>query len=114
VAFATSVTTGTTTPAGLTTPTTVGAAIDAFGVYEYRPNLTNLASGDTMTVRVTSEAGVVTQLGTYTGDQAPDGVRLQFVVAQHETGVLLRIEFTAGTARAVPFELVRMYDDSVT
>lgn len=113
MAMATSVTTGTTTPAGLTTPTTVGVAIDDWGIYEYRPNLTNLASGDTMTVRVTSEAGVVTQLASYTGDQSPDGARLQFLVAQHETGVLLRIEFTAGTARAVPFELVRSYDDSV-
>lgn len=105
-------TSGSTTPGALNTPTTV-ATIGDPGVYVFRPDLANLASGDTVRFRVTSEAGVVTQLGSYTGDQDPDGVRLVFEVFEGETGVLLRQEQTAGTLRAVPFELVRMYDDSV-
>lgn len=104
---------GSITPAALNTPITVQTIADP-GVYVYRPNLVNLAGGDTVRFRVTSEAGVVTQLGTYTGDQDPDGVRLVFEVFEGETGVLLRQEQTAGTLRAVPYELVRMYDDSVT
>jgi len=112
MAYATSVTTGSVTPGGLNTPTTI-ATLDDYGLYEYRPNLVNMAASDVITFRVTSEAGVVTQLGSYSNDQTPDGARLQFLVAQHETGVLLKQEQTAGTARAVPYELVRIYDDSV-
>ena len=106
------VTTGTTTAAATNTPITM-ATIDDQGVYELRPNLANMASGDTIRFRVTSGAGVITQLGTYTDDQSPDGVRLIFTVHESETGVLVRQEQTAGTLRAVPWELVRMYDDSV-
>lgn len=103
---------GSTTPAGLSTPITM-TTVDDPGVYELRPDLANMAASDVIRFRVTSGAGVITELGTYSNDQSPDGVRLVFTVYEGETGVLVRQEQTGGTLRAVPWELVRMYDDSV-
>jgi hypothetical protein len=106
-------TTGATTPAGLSTPITMDT-IDDPGVYELRVDWVNMTGSDTDFIRLTRGNGVVEPLLYQNGDPSPNGSSAIFTVYEEETGVLLRLEQTAGSVRAVPWVLVRMYDDTVT
>lgn len=107
-------TTGSTTPAALNTPLEM-TSLTNHGVYVLEVDLQNLAAAETVNLTVTSGSGVVRSLGSFTGDQIPAGQALgPIVVYPAEAAVSVRVEQTAGTLRAFPWVLKRVYDDTVT
>lgn len=105
---------GTDTAAALNTPLEI-SSLTLHGVYVLEVDLANLAAAETVRFTATNGAGVVRLLGTYTGVQTPAGDALgPVVVYPAEAAVSLKLEQTAGTLRAFPWVLKRIYDDTVS
>lgn len=109
-----SATSGSTTPAALNTPLELASLAD-HGVYVLEVSLANLAAAETVKFTATNGAGVARSLGSFTGVQTPAGQALgPVVVYPAESAVSLKVEQTAGTLRAFPWVLKRIYDDTVS
>jgi hypothetical protein len=109
-----SATTGTTTPAALNTPLQM-TSITEHGVYMLEVDLANLANTEDVNFTVTNGAGVTRSLGAFSDDQVPAGQALgPIVVYPAEAAVSIKVEQTAGTLRAFPWVLKRVYDDTVS